>query len=54
LTRDVFGDVKDATPAGWEDTGSNWRKRDETPSGWADDGSQWIQTTGLVEKVVPA
>ena len=53
-TRDVFGNVKGATPSGWEDTGSNWRKKDDAPSGWMDDGSQWVQTTGKVEKVVPA
>ena len=53
-TRDVFGNVKDATPAGWEDTGSNWRKKDDAPSGWMDDGSQWVQTTGKIEQVFPA
>ena len=53
-TVDVMGDIKDDTPAGWEDTGSNWRKKDDTPSGWMDDGSQWVQTTAKIEKVVPA
>ena len=54
VTQDVYGDIKDATPSGWEDTGSNWRKKDDTPSGWSDDGSQWVQTTDKVAKEVPA
>ena len=54
ITRDVFGDIKDPTPAGWEDTGSNWRKKDDAPAGWSDDGSQWVQTTDKVAQVVPA
>ena len=54
VTQDVYGDIKDATPAGWEDTGSNWRKKDDTPAGWSDDGSQWVQTADKIEKVVPA
>ena len=54
ITRDVFGDIKDPTPAGWEDTGSNWRKKDDAPAGWSDDGSQWVQTTEKVAQVVPA
>lgn len=54
ITRDVFGNIKDPTPAGWEDTGSNWRKKDDSPTGWSDDGSQWVQTTDKVAQVVPA
>ena len=54
ITRDVFGDIKDPTPAGWEDTGSNWRKKDDAPAGWSDDGSQWVQTTDKIAQVVPA
>ena len=53
-TRDVYGDVLDPTPAGWEDTGTHWQKKDNTPEGWADDGHQWVQTTGKITKVVPA
>ena len=52
-TQDVIGDIKDTTPAGWEDTGSHWRKRDDTPAEWSDDGSQWVQTAEKIEKVVP-
>ncbi len=52
-TQDVIGDIKDTTPAGWEDTGSHWRKRDDTPAEWSDDGSQWVQTADKIEKVVP-
>lgn len=54
ITRDVFGDIKDPTPAGWEDTGSNWRKQDDAPAGWSDDGTQWVQTAEKVAQVVPA
>ena len=54
ITRDVFGDIKDPTPAGWEDTGSNWRKKDDAPAGWSDDGSQWVQTADKIAQVVPA
>lgn len=53
-TRDVYGNIKDATPAGWSDTGSNWSKKDDAPAGWSDDGSQWVQTTDKVTQVVPA
>ena len=53
-TRDVYGDVLDPTPAGWEDTRTHWQKKDDTPEGWADDGHQWVQTTGKITKVVPA
>ena len=54
ITRDVFGDIKNPTPAGWEDTGSNWRKKDDAPAGWSDDGSQWVQTADKVAQVIPA
>ena len=54
ITRDVFGDIKNPTPAGWEDTGSNWRKKDDAPAGWSDDGSQWVQTTDKIALVIPA
>ena len=54
ITRDVFGDIKDPTPEGWEDTGSSWRKKDDAPAGWSDDGSQWVQTSDKIAQVVPA
>lgn len=54
VSRDVYGNIKDATPAGWSDTGSNWSKKDDAPSGWSDDGSQWVQTADKIAQVVPA
>lgn len=53
-TRDVYGNIKDATPVGWSDTGSNWSKKDDAPAGWSDDGSQWVQTADKIAQVVPA
>lgn len=53
-TRDVYGNVKDATPTGWSDTGSNWSKKDDAPAGWSDDGSQYVQTADKVAREVPA
>lgn len=53
-TRDVYGNIKDATPVGWSDTGSNWSKKDDAPAGWSDDGSQWVQTAEKIAQVVPA
>lgn len=56
--RDVFGDVKDATPAGFTDDGSAWVKhtqvKDTTPSGYCDNGSAWVTTAAKITKVVPA
>ena len=46
--------VKDATPAGYTDTGSTWSKKDSMPAGYTDNGSVWVQTTAKVAKVVPA
>jgi len=45
---------KDATPAGYTDTGSAWSKRDPAPAGYTDDGTQWISTTSKVAKEVAA
>lgn len=53
-TRDVFGNVKDTTPTGWTDTGSNWSKKDDAPAGWSDDGSQYVQTAEKIAREVPA
>jgi hypothetical protein len=46
--------VKDATPAGYVDTGTYWSKRNTAPSGYLDDGTQWVMTVAKVAKVVPA
>ncbi len=46
--------VKDATPAGYTDTGSTWSKKDSMPAGYTDNGSAWVQTAAKVAKVVPA
>ena len=46
--------VKDATPAGYTDTGSTWSKKDSMPTGYTDNGSAWVQTAAKVAKVVPA
>lgn len=54
VTQDVFGDIKDPTPAGWSDTGSNWSKKDDAPAGWSDDGSQYVQSADKVAREVPA
>lgn len=53
-SRDVYGNIKDATPAGWTDTGSAWSKKDDAPAGWSDDGAQYVQTADKVAKEVPA
>ncbi len=46
--------VKDATPAGYSDTGTDWRKRDAAPAGYLDDGTQWVKTVAKEARVVPA
>ena len=46
--------VKDATPAGFTDTGSQWTKKDAAPAGFTDNGSEWISITGKESQVVPA
>ena len=48
----VYGDVRDATPSGFEDTGTQWRKKDPAPSGWTDTGSGYERTTAKI--TVPA
>ena len=50
----IYQDVKDPTPAGWEDTGTGWRKKDPAPAGYSDDGSQYVQTAEKIAQVVPA
>ena len=46
--------VRDATPAGYTDTGSNWTKRSAPPAGYLDDGTQWVKTVSKEARVVPA
>lgn len=46
--------VRDAAPAGYTDTGSNWTKRSTPPAGYLDDGTQWVLTVGKEARVVPA
>jgi len=46
--------VKDATPAGATDDGTQWVTKDPAPSGYSDDGTQWVATTAKVPVQVPA
>jgi hypothetical protein len=46
--------VKDATPAGYTDTGSAWTKRNDLPAGWTDDGTQWVKTAAKIATEVAA
>lgn len=49
----AYRDVRDDTPAGWTDNGSEWVKRNPIPSGWTDNGTEWVKTVPKVEKTVP-
>jgi len=55
---DDYANVKDATPAGYTDSGSAWVKdvqvKDAAPTGYADNGTEWVKTAAKVAKVVPA
>lgn len=50
--------VKNATPAGFSDDGSQWVRtetvRDAAPDGFGDDGSQWVRTAAKVSREVAA
>ena len=46
--------VKDATPAGYTDTGTEWSSKDTPPAGYTDNGTAWVSTTAKIAKVVPA
>lgn len=46
--------MKDDTPAGFTDNGSEWTKKDAAPSGWSDDGTQYVHTVAKEARVVPA
>ncbi|MHB8795653.1 MAG: fibronectin type III domain-containing protein [Candidatus Nanopelagicales bacterium] len=58
----VYGDgavvgtrvVRDATPAGWTDTGTNWQRRNPAPDGHLDDGTQWVRTVPKEARTVAA
>jgi hypothetical protein len=52
--RSVNVQVKDATPGGFTDNGSQWIKKDPLPAGYADNGSEWIATAPKEARVVPA
>jgi len=53
-SRQVIEQVKDATPNGFTDTGSNWTKKDALPAGYTDNGNNWVSTTTKVAREVPA
>jgi hypothetical protein len=38
-----YNTVKDTTPAGFTDTGTQWKKKDAAPAGYTDNGTQWIK-----------
>ena len=41
-TRYIYGPVRDATPAGFSDTGTNWTRKLNPPNGYVDDGTQYV------------
>jgi hypothetical protein len=49
-----YNTVKDTTPAGFTDTGTEWKKKDAAPTGYTDNGTQWIKTTAKIAIEVPA
>lgn len=53
-----YGNVKDATPAGYIDNGTAWVKdvqvKDTAPVGYADSGTAWVKTVGKTATTVPA
>ena len=46
--------VKDATPTGYTDTGTEWSTKDAPPAGYTDNGTAWVTTAAKIAKVVPA
>jgi hypothetical protein len=46
--------VKDSTPSGYADTGTEWKRKDATPTGFTDDGTQWVKTAPKIATEVPA
>ncbi len=49
-----YGNIKDPTPAGFTDTGTEWKKKAATPAGYTDDGTQWVKSTAKIATEVPA
>jgi len=49
-----YNTVKDATPNGYTDTGTEWKKKDVAPTGYTDNGTQWVKTTAKIATEVPA
>jgi hypothetical protein len=49
-----YNTVKDSTPAGYTDTGTEWKKKNAAPTGYSDDGTQWVKTTAKIATEVPA
>lgn len=51
-----YGQVKDATPTGYTDTGTAWIRqvKDTAPAGYVDTGTAWVKTVPKVATVVPA
>jgi len=49
-----YNTVKDTTPVGFTDTGTEWKKKDAAPTGHTDNGTQWVKTTAKVATEVPA
>lgn len=47
-------DVKDATPAGYTDTGSHWASKGTAPAGYSDDGTAWVIDLPKIATTVPA
>jgi hypothetical protein len=49
-----YATVKDTAPAGYTDTGTEWKRKNATPAGYTDDGTQWVKTTAKIATEVPA
>jgi hypothetical protein len=46
--------VKDNTPTGYTDTGTQWSKKDAIPTGYVDNGTAWVKTVSKEARTVPA
>lgn len=51
-----YGQVKDATPVGYLDSGTGWTRqvKDPAPSGYVDSGTAWVKTVAKIATVVAA
>ena len=49
-----YGNIKDATPAGYTDNGTAWdhQVKDTPPAGFSDDGTQYVKTVAKVAQTV--